>query len=266
MKRCVTLVLVGCSAREPATSIEHPIAHAPAASWVGERTAPVARPPFDWALAVAEGDGHRSVAVAQRVKRFPKARGSTSEVVLQERPRIVARTLYEEESDECPGDALGIWSLGFTIAGERWHIPDFAEQYTDCAPIPSGFDGDSIRIEARDLVPGDPLEIVVRGEEWHDWYDDACECSAHSGRSDHLWACGIAASGVPVCWAHVETSRELRARASGQDCACAASIAEESWTVDAEFISPGKLRVGGEERALTKLPCVLEAPPREFGC
>lgn len=239
--------------------------------------------PFDWAEAVADGEHHLAVAVAQRSKRFPPVGSggeATDEVVLQDDPPVRARAVYREsgcdpdedgggDGDECQGR----WSLEVTVGRERWQIVDFATWTTDCAAIEDGFGRDGIELEARELVPGGAKELVIVGQESHAAYLDDCDCTTRGGGSEHVWACGLVAEGKgqrPVCWAHVETRRSVGPTQDVADCACAAQVPAEEWGLHAELVEPGKLRItrGGraQEHELATLPCRSSSPAPVFAC
>jgi hypothetical protein len=279
-------LLAGCPKRSPAderapTTPAADPTPTPTPAMANEPTTPAPAPePFDWARVVADGDHHLAVAVAQRTKRFTPAganAAATPEVVLQADPPVKARAVFREGAgcggEEGGGDCEGRWSLEVTVGQERWQIVDFATWTTDCAAIEDGFGRDGIHLEARELVPGGPQELVIEGHESHAAYLDDCDCTTRGGTSEHLWACGLVAEGKawrPVCWAHVERNRDVGPTMDPADCACAAKVAHEAWEIEAELVAPGQLRVTHDGRTdtheLTTLPCRASAPPAEFGC
>lgn len=240
--------------------------------------APVEPPPpsgpFDWSRATADGGSFLAVAVAEPVERFAR-KGSSSEatpaVTLHDDPKVTARAVFRESSSD--GEGYGRWTLELTAGAARWQIVDFATWSTDCAAIEEGFGRDGIRLEARELVPGGPKELVIRGTESHAEYLDACDCTTRGGSSEHVWACGLVTEGEslrPVCWAHLETSRSIGPTMDPEYCACATKVSKERWTLKHELLPPGVLRVTykkvTEERELATLPCLLPSPPAAFGC
>jgi len=287
----LSLLASGCPKRAPVvtppsttTSIPTPAASSeepePAST---EPEVPKTPPaPFDWARTTTDDEHLLAVTVAERTKRFAPegATGaSTPEVVLQDDPPVKARAVYREDEESCGGegggDCTGRWSLELTVGKERWQIVDFVTWITDCAAIDDGFGRDSIRLEARDLVPGGAQELVIVGNESHAAYLDDCNCTTRAGGSEHLWACGLVAEGKgkgsrPVCWAHVERTRSLGPTMDPQDCACAAGVSREEWTLEADFVAPGRLVVTHDgrtdEHELATLPCTLASPPATFGC
>jgi hypothetical protein len=265
----------------PSSSLAPVAAKAPEPAPPEPEAEPKAPPaPFDWARTTTDGEHLLAVAVAQRAKRFspPGASGAaTPEVLLQDDPPVKARAVYREDAEGCGGegggDCTGRWSLEVTVGKDRWQIVDFAIWTTDCAAIEDGFGRDGIRLEARDLVPGGAQELVIVGDESHASYLDDCDCTTRGGTSEHLWACGLVAEGKswrPVCWAHVERSRSLGPTMDPQDCACAAAVSREAWTIEAEVVAPGRLRVTHDgrtdEHELATLPCGMASPPEEFAC
>jgi hypothetical protein len=283
----VALVLLasGCPKRAPSDAPEPvatPSSPAPVAATPTE-PAPVETPPksppgpFDWVRTTTDGEHLLAVAVGQRVKRFgPPGAMETEEVVLQDDPPVEARAVFRQDEGcgtEGGGDCNARWTLEVTVGKDRWQIVDFATWVTDCAAIEDGFGADGISLEARDLVPGGPQELVILGDESHAAYLDDCDCTTRGGTSQHLWACGLVAEGKswrPVCWAHVERSRSLGPTMDPQDCACAAAVSREAWTIEAELAAPGRLVVTQDgrtdEHELTTLPCSLASPPGVFGC
>jgi hypothetical protein len=239
------------------------------------QTPPIA--PFDWARATTDGVSHLAVTVGQPAKRFApigQSGAATPEIVLHDEPPVRARAVYRESSQGEGEDSNGRWSLEITVGRDRWQIVDFATWVTDCAAVDEGFGRDGVRLEARDLVPGGAQEWLIFGDESHSTYIDDCDCTTRAGRSEHVWACGLVPEGKgktlrPVCWAHVETSRDV-GPSERDDCACMAGVAHEAWSLEAELTAPGLLRVTHDgrtdEHELQTLPCTLASPPAVFGC
>lgn len=274
---------VGCPGRSPdELGPPHPPTATQASALAPATTpepaaAPAPPAPFDWATTVADGEHHLAVAVGQRAKRFaPTGSGgqATPEVVLQADPPVRARAVYRESGCDSEGDdCQGRWSLEITAGKERWQIVDLATWTTDCAAIEDGFGREGIALEARDLVPGGPQELVIVGSESHAAYLDDCDCTTRGGGSEHLWVCGLVPEGAswrPVCWAHVETRRSVGPTMDPADCACSAGVPSEAWGVEAELVPPGVLRVTHDgridEHELATLPCTLTTPPAAFAC
>lgn len=280
-----------CSKREPAdpSVTSAPTTTTPTIAEAPEPASPQAEPPpktppapFDWARTITDEEHLLAVAVSQRAKRFVPPGPTdvaTPEVVLQAEPLVKARAVYREDAKACGGenegggDCTGRWSLEVTVAKERWQIADFATWVTDCAGIDDGFGRDSMVLEARDLVPGGPQELVITANESHAAYLDDCDCTTRAGTSEHVWACGLVAAGKgwrPVCWAHVERARDVGPTMDPADCACAAKVSSEAWKLEAELVPPGRVVVTHDgrtdEHELATLPCGLASPPAEFGC
>ena len=287
----IHLLASGCPKREPTNpaTTSAPTTPTPTAVTAPEPASSQAEPapkappaPFDWARTITDDEHLLAVAVGQRAKRFAPPGPSdvaTPEVVLQAEPPVKARAVYREDARACGGevegggDCTGRWSLEVTVAKQRWQIADFATWITDCAGIDDGFGRDSIQLAARDLVPGGPQELLITASESHSAYLDDCDCTTRAGTSEHVWACGLVAEGTswrPVCWAHVERARDVGPTMDPEDCACAANVSSEAWTIEAELVPPGRVVVTHDgrtdEHELVTLPCGLESPPAEFAC
>jgi hypothetical protein len=263
---------------EPVTAMPpEPVAETPPEPDPPKVEAPPPTPPkgpFKWKRATTDGRFYLAVTVGQPAKRFAPLADSDfalPAVVLQEEPNVKARAVFRDSSTD--GEGTGRWSLELTTGDDRWEIVDFATWITDCAAIDAGFSRDAIHVEARDLVPGGAKELVIRAREGHSEYLDYCNCTTRAGSSEHVWACGLVPDGGalrPVCWAHLETKRDIGSSMDVADCACAAKVKEESWSLTAELAAPGILRVTHRGRVsehdLRTLPCNLASPPAVFGC
>ncbi len=170
---------------------------------------------------------------ASRATRTPiRMPGGPLNIVERVRADLGVQTravLFPVESD-CENGSKQ-WNLGFVVAREQWLIERLAWQVTDCAGEDSA--PTSFKMEARDIAPGSPQELIITAETSESIYNTAGDGTV-SFTGERVWICGIR-SMTPVCWASFWSKRELTAGTPRQVPESAGREINRRWSIEDGF-------------------------------